>query len=228
MSVRRFPVAVLPADGGRVRLDPATSHHLLRVTGIAPGETVELFDAEGKVAPARLVGAVDGRAELDAGVPVRPAADAPRWLLLAVLKGGAFDTAVRMGTELGVDHIVPVLAQRSVARGDRGPRWSRIATSSVAQCGRPSAPTVHPAGSLSEALARLPADVTLFVAAPGAEARSAPAGPAAVCIGPEGGWTTDEVQAIEAAGGQRLGLGRWVLRADTAVAAALARLDAGR
>ena len=224
MSLRRFASPPLPAAGGRVRLAPGPSHHLLRVTGIAPGESVELFDDAGQSATAMLVGADAGCAVLDAEVPETTQAGPARWLLLGLLKGSAQDTAIRMATELGVHHVLPVLAERSVARGDRRDRWARVAAAAVAQCGRAGAPQLHPPLSLADALARLPPDVQPVVALPGAPRAALPPGPLAALVGPEGGWTAAEVAMAVDAGAIPMGLGRFVLRADTAVAAALTQL----
>jgi 16S rRNA (uracil1498-N3)-methyltransferase len=224
VSLRRFASPPLPAGGGRVRLEAGPSHHLLRVTGIAPGEAVELFDALGQAARAVLVGAQAGLAVLDVEPPVQPEAGPARWLLLGLLKGGAQDTAIRMATELGVGHVVPVLAERSVARGDRRDRWARVAAAAVAQCGRAAAPQLHAPMPLAAALTQLPADVRPVIALPGTALAPVPAGALAALVGPEGGWTDAEVAVAVDAGAVPLGLGGFVLRADTAVAAALARL----
>lgn len=224
--MRRFPAPVLPDVQGEVVLDGATSHHLLRVVGIAPGERVELYAPDGRVVAARLVQAEDGRAVLETdGAPARPDAGPDRWLLLAQLKGAAFDTALRMATELGATAILPVRADRSVAKGDKRDRWRRVVAAAVQQCGRAGGPEVHAPQSLAAALDALPDEVVVFWCDPVADAAAdAVTGPAAVLIGPEGGWSEDEAAAARAAGARPLSLGRHVLRADTAVAAALARL----
>jgi 16S rRNA (uracil1498-N3)-methyltransferase len=146
-------------------------------------------------------------------------------LLLAQLKGAPFETALRMATELGATHIQPVQAARSVARGDKRDRWGRVVASAVQQCGRTDPPDVRPPLGLAAALAALPAEVAVWWCDPGAPPGDPPgAGPAAVLVGPEGGWTPEETEIARAAGARALSLGRHVLRADTAVAAALARL----
>jgi 16S rRNA (uracil1498-N3)-methyltransferase len=209
-----------------VQLQGEAAHHLLRVVGVAPGEAVELYAPDGQAVVARLAGVEHGAAVLHTeGAPHTVGAGMPeRWLLIARLKGPAFDTALRMATELGVSHILPVQAARSVAKGDKRPRWERVVGSAVQQCGRTQAPHIDPPRDLEGALAAVPAGTPCFVCVPGATLGPSVPGPAAVLIGPEGGWTEAEVALARAEGAQPLGLGRWVLRADTAVAAALARL----
>lgn len=214
----------LPGLGELVTLSSEASHHLLRVTGIAPGEAVLLFDGQGQQAPAVLVGAQAGRATLRQTAAAQAVALPEVHLLIGVCKHAAMDTIVRMATELGARRIQPVLASRSVARGDRSARWQRIAESSAAQCGRAELPEVGPTLSLQAAMDTVPADADRRVLVPGAPSGGLWSPPSAILVGPEGGLTQAEVELALSAGFQGEGLGRLVLRADTAVAAALARL----
>lgn len=223
--MRRFAVPSLPAEAGRVDISGDAAHHLLRVVGVAPGEAVQLYTPGGRVVTARLDAVVSGVARLQTeGVPAVVAASAQRWLLLAQLKGPPFDTALRMATELGVTRILPVQAARSIAQGDKRARWERVVASAVQQCGRARAPEVDPPRPLADALRVVPPALARLVCVPGTAAAPAVPGGAAVMVGPEGGWTDAEVSLALDAGARPIGLGRWVLRADTAVAAALARL----
>lgn len=228
--MRRFPVSALGAVGDRLELDPAASHHLLRVVGVAPGEMVELFDRRGGVCRARLVGVDAGLARLEV-CAVLPSTHSPTttWLVLAQLKSAAMDAAVRMATELGVTGIWPVQAQRSIGRGDRRNRWARVASAAAAQCGRCDVPELRAPTPLTEALAELGGEVTGWLCLPGG-GRPSPGvvGPAAVLVGPEGGWTPDEEEAAVAAGFVRVNIAPFTLRAQTAAAAALATLYACR
>ncbi|MCO4747438.1 MAG: RsmE family RNA methyltransferase, partial [Proteobacteria bacterium] len=174
--MRRFQSGAIP-ESGDVRLDEAMSHHLLRVTRIRVGEQVELFDGRGKVARATLLSDDQGVAVLSIDEPPRLAAPAhAAHLLIGIPKGPAMDLAIRMATEAGATHIHPVLLQRSVAKGDRYDRWTRIARSSAQQCGRGDIPELLPLAKLEEAAARLPEDVGRYVAHPGGEAASSATG----------------------------------------------------
>jgi 16S rRNA (uracil1498-N3)-methyltransferase len=224
--MRRFRAEALPVAGGPVTLDPDTSHHLLRVVGIAPGEAVVLHDGRGREADAVLRAVVAGRAVLDAGAPSAVLSPPPTVLCVAVLKGPAFDLALRMAVELGVTAIHPVQAQRSVPRGERADRWMRVVAAAADQCGRAVLPEVAEAAPLERVLGALPAGLPLRLHLPGAPALAPAEGPLGVLVGPEGGWAPAEVDAARAAGAAEAGLGPFVLRADTAVAAALARARA--
>jgi len=222
--VRRFLAPDLGAPGDVLLLDSAVSHHLLRVTGIAPGEAVVLFDGRGRQARAELMGVRDGIAELRQLDDIEQVGLPSLVLLVGLGKHAAMDTIMRMATELGATTIQPVLAERSVARGDRGPRWQRIAAGAAAQCGRADLPDVRPLVGLAEALSGLPAQLDRRVYAPSSPQEPAPACPCALLLGPEGGLAPAELSLAVDAGFRRDSLGPTVLRADTAVAAALARV----
>ena len=137
------------------------------------------------------------------------------------------DSIVRQLTELGVARILPVVAQRSQRFADpealrrRGTRWRRIATSAAEQCGRRQVPPIDDPCDFGElSWQRLPRPVFVFDPEEGAGlgvALDAPA-PEAVTlmVGPEGGWTADELHATVRHGARPVGLGPLVLRADTA------------
>jgi 16S rRNA (uracil1498-N3)-methyltransferase len=221
--MRRFLAPSLPQVGETVRLDATASHHLLVVLRARPGERFALLDGQGHTCEARLVAEVEGRAELVAESPARSAApERPLHLLIAHLKGDPMEHALRMAVEAGATHLHPIQAARSVPKGDRAERWARVAVSAAQQCGRADVPEVAPLRALREALAALPAGTELRVALPGAERLSPAEGACAVLVGPEGGWSPEEVRAALAAGARPMGLGTWVLRADTAAAVAVA------
>ena len=104
--MRRFYVPVIGAVGVETVLGATESHHLLRVTGIAPGESVELFDGQGGSFRGVLVGVVDGCARIEvlealtSSTPIRPV-----WLFQAQLRANPMDTVIRMATEVGVERI---------------------------------------------------------------------------------------------------------------------------
>jgi 16S rRNA (uracil1498-N3)-methyltransferase len=206
-------------------LDGPTSHHLLRVTGIAPGETVEIFDGAGVAAMAVLEEVVDGCAVLRVcSLVTAPQAARSVWLLPALLRPAAMETVVRMATELGVARITPLMTERVVAKGDKSARWQRIASAAAAQSGRADLPQIDPPSTLEDALASVGEAFNAYICAPGSQGQVTVGDSAAVFIGPEGGWTDAELTQAHAAGVEAMGLGQTVLRADTAAVAALTRL----
>lgn len=220
--MRRFAAPSLP-DDGEVRLSDTVSHHLLRVTRIRMGEAVELFDGKGHAARATLLREEDGTAVLaldEAPRLARPAHEVH--LFIGIPKGPAMDLAVRMATEAGATQIHPLNLARSIAKGDRASRWERIAGSAAQQCGRGDVPQLHPLAKLEAAASRLGDGVRKLVAHPGGGALTRSTGDVALLIGPEGGLTDDELRRAETLGFETVGLGDWVLRAETACAIGIA------
>jgi 16S rRNA (uracil1498-N3)-methyltransferase len=223
--MRRFKVERIAE---RMALEGDAAHHLLRVVGIAPGEIVEVFDATGAVARAALVRVEDGAAILALDELVPTQAHPSRWLVVGVVRPAAMEVVVRMGTELGLDHLWPVWTERTVRRAsDRRDRWLRIAESAAEQSGRATVPDVAAPCPLGEALARVPCS-DRFVAVPGTrDAVAAPRGDAAILVGPEGGLTDREIEHAAGLGFRGVGLGPLTLRTETAAVAALAWLARG-
>ena len=224
--MRRFRCDAIPVVGDSALLSAEVSHHLLQVTRLPRGQQLELFDGAGHTAVATLVGVESGRARVSIDRRGQVERDTPLCLLMALTKGPRFEDALRMAVELGVTEVVPVLARRSVAKGDRRARWLRVIEGAARQSGRAACPVLKPLEPFSEVLERPDAGLR-WVCVPGASETVGTQGPASVLIGPEGGWVDSEVDAALAAGWQPAGLGRHVLRAETAVAAALTRIRCG-
>ncbi|MFT5682915.1 MAG: 16S rRNA (uracil1498-N3)-methyltransferase [Myxococcota bacterium] len=222
--MRRFLSPTLPRPEQALSLDAGVSHHILRVTGIAPGEAITLFDGQGRVCEAVLEGVEAGRAVVRWSGAGEAHMLPQRWLLMGLLKRPAFDGVIRMATELGVSAIWPVQLSRSVPQGGRLDRWQRIAAAAAGQSGRTDIPDIQPARSLSACLAALPAGTVGRVYVPGAVRLERNIGPAAALLGAEGGLTPAEIALTAEAGFMPAGLGSLTLRADTAAVAALSNL----
>jgi len=218
-------------SGGRAVASGARAHHLARVVRMKAGETVEVSDgAQAWTAVAESISPREVVFRTSELLPA-PAATARLELHLALIKLPRFEWAVEKATELGVSAIVPVAAERSdgglvKAAPKRVERWERIAEEAAQQSRRLGPPAVEAPMGLAEALAR-PAAVRVFVDFAGKEPSSglltaAPgAGTIALLIGPEGGWTDEELTLAGAAGAEAIALGSCVLRSETAAAAAL-------
>lgn len=225
--MRRFYAVKLPTPGELVTLDDLTSHHLLRVTGVAPGELVELFDGQGQAVTAMLVGPTGGRAVLKgAGQPQARPRRPERVLLVGLPKKPAWELTLRMVTELGATELRPFIARRSVATGDHTDRWERIVHEAARQCGRADWPRLTPLRPLTAQLEGLP-EGDRYALSPGGPLLAPAAGDLALLSGPEGGLTGPELELAEAQGFVLAGLGPLTLRADTAPVAALARYGLG-
>lgn len=226
--MRRFFSPQLGDPGAELRIGEAAAHHLLRVVGLAPGERLELFDGQGGAVVAELLRAEGGEAVVRVEAPVALPRPPGLHLVLGQLKGPALDVALRMATEQGVTALTVVAAERSVPKGEGRPdRWARICQAAVAQCGRADAPLIRGPMRLIDALHAIPEGVERRMCLPGAPALGPAEGEVAVLVGPEGGWSPREVALALAEGCRPMSLGPWVLRADTAVVAALALARGG-
>jgi 16S rRNA (uracil1498-N3)-methyltransferase len=222
------------STGDHVELDARDLHHLTTVLRLHPGAELELADGQGGWAAARLT---------EDGATLRePAVHVPRprpELVVAqgLPKARKLDDIVRVCTELGVDALLPVAANRSVTRLS-GPkadkaveRWTAVARAASEQARRvyrPDVGAIRPAAAVGGE-----AGASLVVAHPGGGPlprlfdELATADRVVLAIGPEGGWSDAEVGAWEDEGARVAGLGPTVLRTEHAAAAALAALGAG-
>ena len=154
-------------------------------------------------------------------------------LLLSVFKFDRLEWAIEKATELGVRRITPVLAQRTekhlaMAAAKRAERWRRIAREAAQQSRRSDVPEIADPLALRPALATCVAPVRLLLAETEQEHSllraldAAAEGEVALAIGPEGGWTAEEMDGFAQQGWQHVTLGPRILRAETAAIAALA------
>lgn len=217
-----------PLAPGPLRIDGPAAHYLVSVMRMAPGDPVKLFDdATGEwLATASQVGKRDLVVEVSTRLRERePVPDL--WLCAAPLKKGRIDWLVEKACELGVDRLVPVVTQRTVVDRPKRDRLRSHMVEAAEQCGRTALPRLDEAVKLTALLRDWPADRHLFFAdesggAAPLAAMQANRGPAAILIGPEGGFTTEERAAIRAVPQAiGIGLGPRILRADTAAAAAV-------
>ena len=196
--MRRFFVSDLPnAYKPLCLLDEKESHHLFRVVKIAKGEEIALFDGKGGGCVAVLVETKEQRAQVRWVRDVRTEkVQKEVWLFLSVLKQQAWSTALRMATELGVQHIVPVLSARTIARKEKKDRWESIILAAVKQCGRTTIPTLHPMQSLDQICLEHISIPNRLILVPSAHSLSdySGCGDVALLIGPEGGFSSQEIQ----------------------------------
>jgi 16S rRNA (uracil1498-N3)-methyltransferase len=238
------PARVLAPDaaavGQTVALSADEAAHVARVLRLGAGDVLRVFDGRGREWEARIVQAGRDGVAVVVDVPVAPAAETQvRYTVAtAVLKGDGTDEAVRDAVMMGAARLRPFVAARSdvrlsaIARGDRRARWQRIAVASAKQCGRAVVPAIDAPVSLEAVLADAADSLRLLLVEPAHHAPAVPPAalpaPAAatLAIGPEGGWTADELAAAIARGWQPVHLGPRTLRATSMAIAALAACQA--
>lgn len=220
------------ASGAEITLEPAPSHHLLRVLRLRAGAELQLFNGLGGSFTATLVGSrgQHALATIRDFVPVDRESPLAIELAIGISRGERMDWIVQKAVELGVAAIRPLITRRTEVRlgGERGEKklghWRHIAIAACEQCGRSRVPAIHPPQTLAKAL---PAAIGLrLVLAPGAlqPLAAVTEWPSALTllIGPEGGLAPEEIAAAQAAGFIAVSLGPRVLRTETAPLAALA------
>ncbi|KQT31396.1 16S rRNA methyltransferase [Sphingomonas sp. Leaf412] len=218
-----------PLAPGPLTLSGPPAHYLVGVMRTKPGDPVRLFDdATGEwLAVAASVGKRDIVLDVTDHLSGREAVP-DLWLVAAPLKKGRVDWMAEKACELGVARLVPVVTRRTVVDRPNTDRLRAHMIEAAEQCGRTALPQVAEPVKLAALLRDWPAARSLFFAdelggAPALAAMRDRPGPAAILIGPEGGFD-DEERALVRAHPQAVGiaLGPRILRADTAAAAAIA------
>jgi 16S rRNA (uracil1498-N3)-methyltransferase len=222
----------VPERGATAELGAEEGHYLLRVRRCAVGDVVEIVGrGDGRRGSAVIVEArkdavlVKVTELLDA----RPAV-LPVHVLAAVPKRDLMDDVVRKLSEIGAASLTPIVAARSVVVPGEGKlgRWRRIADEAVRQCGRGAPLEIADVRPFEEALAGAAAEARLVLDPRAVRARFAEAcggaSSIAIAVGPEGGFTAEELAFAGERGFRGVGLGATVLRVETAaiVGAALA------
>ena len=233
--LRRFFIPPELIFDKETRLPDAEARHLKNVLRIRNGESVEIFDGKGN----GWYGVVEFRdgevfvCELTQIHSQRRPVAARIALAMAIIKPSRFEWAIEKATELGVDEILPLYTVRSDIRisGEkifgRLARWDRITKEASKQCMRLDVPCVRPPLEFHKFLSSGEYSIQnkiLFHEKSNKQwlpDRTFAGDYTVICIGPEGGWTEDEIESAEKSGCGIFGLGPLVLRAETAAVAAL-------
>jgi 16S rRNA (uracil1498-N3)-methyltransferase len=217
--------------------------YLTRVLRLDVGAVVTLFDGKSVEATARIVRIGPRALELKIEER-RPVAGIDRphvTVIQGLAKGDKIDIVVQKATELGVARVIPVTTARAVARLDAGAmrtvsrraRWQKIAREAARQSGRLDVPEVESVTALSTALLASPKDALKLLLWEGARQTSLRSQlppkdespqQIVIAIGPEGGFTVEEVEAARHAGFAAVGLGPRILRTETAALVVLSIL----
>ncbi|MDY0308879.1 MAG: 16S rRNA (uracil(1498)-N(3))-methyltransferase [Castellaniella sp.] len=226
MPPPRFFCETPLAAGGRIELPAALAHHAQRVLRLADGTPIVLFDGLGGQYPAVL--RIEGRrtlAELGAHAAIDCELRGQLVLIQGLASGDKMDWVVEKAVELGISELWPVAAERSVLRLS-GPRlekrldhWRAIVRAASEQCGRNRLMVVHPPAPLAHCLDTVHGPA-LFCH---------PEGPLdfrmaldnvhdrlTLMVGPEGGWSPDELALAQRKGLIGTRFGPRVLRTETA------------
>jgi len=220
-----------PLQPGPLDLCGAEAHHLASVSRLRPGDALCLFNGDGQEYPARVVAVQRRFVSLEVLGVQQASRELPFPLLLAapVPKGDRAHFLVEKLTELGVTAFVPLRTRRSVVHPGEGKseKLQRYVIEASKQCGRNTLMTLEPLADWETFCARADLPGLKLLAHPGGGvpedglgARLAAAGTGvAVAVGPEGGFTTEEVEHGLRHGWQPVDLGPRLLRIETAAVA---------
>jgi len=237
LSAPRFYYPMPLAAGDEIALPEAAARHAVRALRLQTGDAITLFNGEGGEYPG-IIAAIEKsavRVTLAAHRPAERESGLDVTLVQALATSDKMDWIVQKSVELGVTRVQPVQARRCVLRleGDRAERrvahWQAVAIAACEQSGRNRVPPVLPLCSLEEAIALAHAALKIALSPDeGVALNSIEAAqrPIAFFVGPEGGFSAEEQDAMRRAQCRFVSLGPRVLRTETAGAAALAAMQA--
>ena len=222
-----------------IEITGADAHHLMHVMRARPGQEIIVVDDENQVARMEMTAFCETAVTLTLRERLAADTESPIQLVLAqcLLKADKMDFVVQKAVELGAVGVVPVRSQNCVVRYDakkaagRRDRWQKIADEAAKQCGRTALLSVEPVTDIEDFLQQeaANADTELIFCYENEQDQTVKdylsqvtAKRIVLLIGPEGGFSLDEAEAVAEAGGHSVTLGPRILRAETAALAALA------
>jgi 16S rRNA (uracil1498-N3)-methyltransferase len=219
-------------------IDNADAHHIASVLRLPAGSKVLISDLDGKSGKAEILMVNPGSIQLKLLEILEDTTEAPIavWLVQSLAKGEKMDFIVQKAVELGVYGIIPVTTAHSVVRYDNAKqldkvtRWQKIAREAAKQCGRNYIPQVCPITDLKQVLENgdfTSANKIMLYEGQASQglkqALAAISGERYVLfIGPEGGFSSNEVELCQKSGVQIVTMGPRIMRTETAALAALA------
>ena len=243
--MHRFYLPPERCAGTALRLDGREAHHALHVLRLKHGELVAVLDGIGNEFMCTVENAARNAVTLSVSLKnFVPAPPCSVTLLVGVPRGKIIESIIQKAVELGARRIVPILSDRVVTQLDDGDaehkrsKWQTVAVEAIKQCGAVWLPKVEAPVTIGQFLAR-PEKFDLSLVGSLQKERRHPREvlrefeaqhgrlpqSVGVWIGPEGDFTPDELQAIQASGAQPISLGRLVLRVETAAVYCLSVLN---
>ena len=226
-SLPRLFVRQTLGESASVELDAGQANYLGNVLRMDVGGELLVFDGQSGEWLARIADAGKRRMTLSVERRTREPETIPDvWLAFAPVKRSQTDWLVEKATELGAARLLPVMTRRTVAERVKLERLQAITIEAAEQCGRTRLPEIAEPQPLARFLETRDSGRTLYFADEGGgdpAADAFKADPAVILTGPEGGFTEEERELVRAAPNSvAISLGPRILRAETAVLAALA------
>ncbi len=224
----------LKSSQEQVPLSGPEAHHIQRVFRKRSGEQIRLTNGKGLLATCTIQSADRGSVTclVDQLETIAPLAEQSIVVGLALIRPNRMDWAIEKLTELGIGCIQPITFQHSSVRQFKHQHLQNIAVAAMKQSGQAYMPKISPLLDFKEWLSTSKREKNhlLLVAHPGASAVSLSELPAdssngaTILIGPEGGFSEEEVAASKSENFQQISLGQHILRAETAAIVAVSQL----
>lgn len=235
--MRRFFFDPSSRKGDRIVLSLDESRHITKVLRLKVGDMIELLDGHGTLCQAvianvgRLV-----KADIETVVAEQKEVNTPLWVWQGVLKGEKMDTVVQKCTELGVTGMIPFQSSRCQGKlhqtqaWKKLERWQRIGLAACKQCMRLQTIQIEKPTNYTESLMRKSDDEGILKLLFWEEEKTThlvdipqidKAQSLALMLGPEGGFSSDEILLARRSGWQTVSLGERILRAETATLSAV-------
>jgi 16S rRNA (uracil1498-N3)-methyltransferase len=237
--VPRFFVPASNISGYEATLAGTEFRHLKRVLRLREGDPVTLFDDTGREHEGVIVSLSPRVAMVRITTSARPARESRLAITLhqSLPKGRKMDLIVEKATELGVHAVAPFISAFSTGTATgagKRERWQRIAVAAAKQSGRTVVPAIAPPRTFREAITSAAGGGLKLLFFEGDDARPLSDAPdsldspstAAVVVGPEGGFSRDEIGVAREAGFMMVGLGPRILRTETAALVAVTLVQA--
>lgn len=205
-------------------------HQWKNVLRYQTGQEIVLFDGVESERLYRITELSDTEAHLELVTDFeRQLPEKDVYLLWALLKKDKNDWVLQKATELGVNHFVPILAERSEKTGFNTQRAEKIIIEAAEQCGRSNIPSLREPMLVKTVLDHLGANIPLVICEQGGNNPDVlERDSLGLLVGPEGGWSDEEKQLFAEFEIPHIGLGNFTLRAETASVAAAAHVLLGK
>lgn len=237
MRIPRFYCSIPLTAGDTIQLPDTTFRHAVQVLRLKSNEALVLFNGEGGEYLARMQQVERRKASvsIEAFQDTQPESPTHITLALAMIKPDKMDFAIQKSVELGVTEIQPLITQRSVVKVGKDKmdkklqHWQGVAIAACEQSGRTHIPNIHLPLALEKYLQQDQRG-TCITLDPTAQQTVASLDkdliqPITLVIGPEGGFTDEEVALFDQQATQRISLGKRILRAETACLTAVTLLQ---
>ncbi|UCF73515.1 MAG: 16S rRNA (uracil(1498)-N(3))-methyltransferase [Deltaproteobacteria bacterium] len=231
--MRRFLVDKIIPTTGLVSITGKEATHISRVLRMEKGDTLVIMDGKGNLFESTIenIHYKEVKVKINKGIPPLPSSPIEISLGQALIKSHPMDYLIQKTTELGISSIALFYSERTVIRSkpdhlrNKMDRWMEIMKSSCRQCGRATLPTLNPPLPFEEIIKNAPGKKTLRILLWENEDKTdlkkvlrstRPLPHILTMVGPEGGFTGNEINLARQAGFKIVSLGKRILRTETA------------